>query len=326
MDFKFSNEIDQKLFDLIIRSEPDFEKCRKEAEGLLSAGANINAKSVAGDVPNCFLLPAILSDSTTFEVVYRSQVIHFFLDNGFNPNLDEGRCGSQTLNHLISFCIPGQTTLNDLKSLLKAGCNPLIKTLLFEDEQQEENAIDRALEMLSDAFQVDFDFAYMLGFSAILECVTKASQNQNYDNINLVTDACNSNIHGIYSFGKCSVSKNENEAHSFSCITKQHRPFEAGLIFECDRTCLLIDPFWGAYCDKELINKLSKLQKIDLGIPLDYSARLISIFGKISNKIEFLIHFWSYTIEISDTIIKINKYRKEPDIQNAASLLVPNGF
>ena len=61
---------------------------------------------------------------------------------------------------------------------------------------------------------------------------------------------------------------------------------------------------------QELINKLSKLQKIDLGIPLDYSARLISIFGKISNKTEFLIHFWSYTIEISDTTIKINKYRK----------------
>ena len=166
MDVRFSNPIDQHLYELILNAEPNFEGCRAEAEALLALGANINALTVDGAIPNGFMLAALLEDASPN---YRSDIVRFFLQNGFDPHLAEGAAGSQALSHLIWLNFPGQTTLDAVKSLLRAGCDPLVKTLFYDDDPDERNAVDQALIGLADAFNVDVDFLVMLGFSAIFQ-------------------------------------------------------------------------------------------------------------------------------------------------------------
>lgn len=322
MEVRFSNPIDQHLYELILNAEPNFEDCRAEGEALLALGANINAPTVDGAIPNGFMLAALLQDASPN---YRSDIVRFFLRNGFDPHLAEGAAGSQALSHLIWLCFPGQATLDTVKALLRAGCDPLVKTLFYDDDPDESNAVDQALIGLADAFDVHVDFLDMLGFSAIFQCLRKAGRKEDFAGVGLVTDAFNCPIRGIYAFGDCAVSKNEAEASSFSFVAAKHRPFEAGLIFDCDRTCLLIDPFWGAFCDTELAGLLSSLTKIDPILEMPRDLRLTSISGKICGSAEFLLDCWYCAMEIRKKTIKV-KERPQRELQHAASLLVPNGI
>ena len=268
------------------------------------------------------MLAALLEDASPN---YRSDIVRFFLQNGFDPHLAEGAAGSQALSHLIWLSLPGQTTLDAVKALLRAGCDPLVKTLFYVDDYLETDAVDQALTGLADAFNVDVDFLDMLGFSAIFQCLTKAGRKQNFASVGLVTDAFNCPIRGIYAFGDCRVAKNEAEASSFSFVAAKHRPFEAGLIFDCGRTCLLIDPSWGAFCDKELAGLLPSLTKIDPVLELPQNLHISSISGKIRGSAEFLLDCWFCAMEIRKKTIKV-KERPQRELQHAAALLVPNGI
>ena len=103
------------------------------------------------------------------------------------------------------------------------------------------------------------------------------------------------------------------------------RPFEAGLIFDCGRTCLLIDPSWGAFCDEALAGLLPSLTKIDPVLELPRDLYLYSISGKICGSAEFLLDCRFCAMEIREKTIKV-KERPKRELQHAASLLVPNGI
>lgn len=102
----------------------------------------------------------------------RAVLTDFFLDNSFDPTLQNRLSGAQALAYLIAFTQPDNDFFEAAKKLLGKGCDPCIKFLLLTDEYEPESACDRALAHLLDAWIPDSDFLSAVGFSA----VTKDSQ------------------------------------------------------------------------------------------------------------------------------------------------------
>ena len=125
-------------------------------------------------------------------------VLRFCLNNGFDPKLDNGVCGAQTLCHFFKFNFPNVSLLTGIKDLLRAGCDPTVKAYLFRDEPRPENALYYIREELADAFSVDDDFLSMLGYAAIHQCLVKRSKQQNFESVEPVTEALNCSINAVF--------------------------------------------------------------------------------------------------------------------------------
>lgn len=164
----FERECDQKLFEVLSNAKAaPLEDDLKTAKHLLSEGADINARSFNHGIPGGFLLPCALDDLTYQPQCLLLDVLRFCLNNGFDPKLDNGVCGAQTLCHFFKFNFPNVSLLTGIKDLLRAGCDPTVKAYLFRDEPRPENALYYIREELADAFSVDDDFLSMLGYAAI---------------------------------------------------------------------------------------------------------------------------------------------------------------
>lgn len=138
----FKRECDQKLFEVLSNAKAaTLEDDLKTAKHLLSEGADINARSFNHDIPGGFLLPCALDDLTYQPQCLLLDVLRFCLNNGFDPKLDNGVCGAQTLCHFFKFNFPNVSLLTGIKDLLRAGCDPTVKAYLFRDEPRPENAL-----------------------------------------------------------------------------------------------------------------------------------------------------------------------------------------
>lgn len=326
----FERECDQKLFEVLSNAKAaPLEDDLKTAKHLLSEGSDINARSFNLDIPGGFLLPCALDDLTYQPQCLLLDVLRFCLNNGFDPKLDNGVCGAQTLCHFFKFNFPNVSLLTGIKDLLRAGCDPTVKAYLFRDEPRPENALYYIREELADAFSVDDDFLSMLGYAAIHQCLVKRSKQQNFESVEPVTEALNCSINAVFPYGDFSIEPTATpQTWTYARNSASKDPFDCGLIFDCGRTRLCLDPFWGAYCDKE-IKVDDTAQRIDFALPPEASLRKIS--GEMLNQpgfANFLFDLGSCFLNCNDLTktISIRASVESKKAQNAQELLASSCY
>lgn len=94
---RFERIIDQELFNALSQQPPNFQK----AQDFLKKGADVNAGCLHPDIGNTFMAAA-LSEEFIGQGEIRTELGQFFLDNGFDPRIQNGLNGAHTLTLLVT--------------------------------------------------------------------------------------------------------------------------------------------------------------------------------------------------------------------------------
>lgn len=269
---KFNREIDQKLFQALTKSEPNFLIARD----LLSKGGNINAACLHPDLGKTFLIAAVF-DEFIGHGHTRAELSHFFLDHGFDPTIQNGFSGAHALTNLISYSYPNHELFFAAKALLEKGCNPSIRFLNYIDDPEPLSAYERTSEELFDSWFPDCDFLRVQGFAALHQLLATAIEGGDYLSVEPVIRAERRRIKSISGFGLTHLQtiipgsewKYEGE----------WKPgvFSSGIVIDCEDLALCIDPYQAAFCTSN-IKAAPESEKFEL------NGKIVAMTGRVTER------------------------------------------
>lgn len=299
----FEDELDQKLFKTL--NGLDFEVADateqlKKAEKLIEEGADVNATTKCCAIPDGYMLACLLNECR--DARKKTALVHFFLDNEFDPHEGYGLNGAQAMTHLFRNNDAGEESseiLDCLKKLLDAGSNPITEFRPLKSVLQRENALAWARAELADVIHAKKGFTSLAYYSAIYHCLEKASLGRDYSGVECCNAVVGKKILWIGTWGELFVHPDvaKNSDGHYEQLSAGSSPFNSGLVLMCGDTALCLDPSWGIYADKK--PDFAKVDKLKI----EEKSPFLGVVHKVSASQPY--ETFSYEITVGDKTLHV---------------------
>lgn len=302
LNLSFPRPIDQKLFQTMTKLTEGISArdVFREAETLCAQGADPNTVGTDVDTgKSVHMLAGLLYGSSDWLNCSMVRLAEFLVSHGFDPRVDNGRNGAQSLAYACYLNALNDGLMNGLKYLLKVGADPTCPFGVIGNEGADcfadpySNGISHGgqktplntayLSILQSKYEA-FELWQPSRIWAVYRLLMSAlRKDNNIDNVQLPVHCLGQSVVQLYALSNCHLVPSRcGECGVEFEVSRNQDGLDPCFVLQCGKTALVINQCLFSYCDASF---LGQIQGTRIDLPIEATGpRIVDLIGQYKDR------------------------------------------